>query len=184
MVSYSPQTIGKVTSSWNIFALIQDRRTASTSVSSIPPLGAFVKAFTLLELLVVIALASLMLVLVPPLFSGAVQSTEVKAVARELAATLKKVRGRAIASQDEAVLTLDLTHKRYSTNAGKPAKKLPDRLHLSLFTARSEQISGQIGSIRFYPDGSATGGRITVTGGTRSLYVDVDWLTGKVTIDD
>jgi general secretion pathway protein H len=40
------------------------------------------------------------------------------------------------------------------------------------------------GAIRFYPDGSSTGGRITVTFGRTQYLVDVDWLTGRVSITD
>ena len=40
----------------------------------------------------------------------------------------------------------------------------------------------KVGAIRFYPDGSSTGGRITVASGERKYLVDVDWLTGRVSI--
>ena len=39
-------------------------------------------------------------------------------------------------------------------------------------------------TIRFYSDGSSTGGRITVASGERKYLVDVDWLTGRVSIGD
>ena len=44
--------------------------------------------------------------------------------------------------------------------------------------------SDKRGAIRFYPDGSSTGGRITVSSGERKFLVDVDWLTGRVSIED
>ncbi len=39
-------------------------------------------------------------------------------------------------------------------------------------------------SIRFYPDGSSTGGRNTGSSGEGKYLVDVDWLTGRVSIAD
>jgi general secretion pathway protein H len=55
---------------------------------------------------------------------------------------------------------------------------------LKLLTAQTEVESDHRGSIRFYPDGSSTGGRITVSSGERQYLVDVDWLTGRVAIND
>ena len=61
---------------------------------------------------------------------------------------------------------------------------LPARLDLKLYTAQSEIVDDRRGAIRFYPDGSSTGGRVTVASGERKLLVDVDWLTGRVTIKE
>ena len=36
------------------------------------------------------------------------------------------------------------------------------------------------GAIRFFPDGSSTGGRITLSTDRLAYLVDVDWLTGKI----
>lgn len=143
-------------------------------------LGSPLKGFSLIELLIVLSIAALMLVVVPPLFSGPIRNAELKAAAYELAAVLKKTRSLAIATQRENSLTLDLTGKRYRSRTR--SKKLPKHIHLSLFTARSEQISNRSGSIRFFPDGSATGGRITLKGVARTFHVDVDWLTGRTTV--
>ena len=58
------------------------------------------------------------------------------------------------------------------------------RLELKLYTAQSEIVDDRRGAIRFYPDGSSTGGRVTVAAGERRLLVDVDWLTGRVSIKE
>ena len=55
---------------------------------------------------------------------------------------------------------------------------------MKLYAAQSEVESARKGSIRFYADGSSTGGRITVSSGERKYLVDVDWLTGRVSIAD
>ena len=36
--------------------------------------------------------------------------------------------------------------------------------------------------VRFFADGSSTGGRVTLMVGERSYAVDVDWLTGRVRV--
>ncbi|MFC6669230.1 GspH/FimT family pseudopilin [Marinobacterium aestuariivivens] len=39
-------------------------------------------------------------------------------------------------------------------------------------------------SIRFYPDGSSSGGTVVLTGSGGRYEIGVDWLTGRVRIDD
>jgi general secretion pathway protein H len=50
-------------------------------------------------------------------------------------------------------------------------------------TARSEAMSEKIGQIRFFPDGSATGGRIGLALDGQRVEVAVDWLTGLVSVN-
>lgn len=59
-----------------------------------------------------------------------------------------------------------------------------DELVLSLFAAKSEQVSETTGKIRFFPDGSFTGGRVGLARGQQKYHVTVDWLTGPISIVD
>jgi general secretion pathway protein H len=43
-------------------------------------------------------------------------------------------------------------------------------------------VDDKIAGIRFLPDGSSTGGRITVAVGEFEQLIDVDWVTGRVTV--
>jgi general secretion pathway protein H len=90
----------------------------------------------------------------------------------------------ALATRRDATLTLDLEAGEFEVSGTGGARTLPKGLELKLFTAQSEVTSERRGSIRFYPDGSSTGGRITVASGERKYLVDVDWLTGRVSIGD
>ncbi|MGA7117479.1 MAG: hypothetical protein WBY12_09835 [Hyphomicrobium sp.] len=38
--------------------------------------------------------------------------------------------------------------------------------------------------MRFFPDGSSTGGRVTLVAGERKRLLDINWLTGAVIIKD
>jgi general secretion pathway protein H len=49
-------------------------------------------------------------------------------------------------------------------------------------TITGEQRDVTQGDIRFNPDGSSTGGRISVADGARSIAVGVDWLSGRVSV--
>lgn len=142
------------------------------------------RGFTLVEILVVMVVMLLAYGLAPPLFSSGVSGTEMRAAARQLAAGLRKARSTAISTRRETALALDLEQRRFELSGDKRVYRLPAKVDLSLFTAQSELSGEKTGSIRFYPDGSSTGGRITIAGANRKYLVDVDWLTGRVVIQD
>jgi general secretion pathway protein H len=141
------------------------------------------RGFTLLELLLVLVIVATGYALVARLAAGGVSGAELKSAARAVAAGLRDARGTAIATQESAALMLDLENRSFEA-PGRRARALPRRLELKLYTAQSEIVNERRGAIRFYPDGSSTGGRVTVASGERKFLVDVDWLTGRVTIKE
>jgi general secretion pathway protein H len=140
------------------------------------------RGFTLLELLVVLVLAVVLVTLVPPLLSGMSGATELRAAARQLAAGLRLARNEAVTGQREAVLTLDLAQHRFAVTGDPREIALPDSVALHLYTAQSELLDQTTGNVRFFPDGSSTGGAITVSGPKLAYRVNVDWLTGGIAI--
>lgn len=140
--------------------------------------------FTLLEVILVLVIAAMAYVAVLALPSRGTSSADLKSAARMLAAGLRQAQTMAMATRRDSTLTLDLEAREFSV-AGDPAvRKLPPELELKLFTSQTEVSSERLGAIRFYPDGSSTGGRITVASGPRKYLVDVDWLTGRVSINE
>jgi general secretion pathway protein H len=140
--------------------------------------------FTLIELLVVVVIMGLAYSLAAPLVGSGVGAAELKASARQLAAGLRKARSDAIARRQETVLTLDLEAKTFQLSNDQRVFRLPREVDVGLFTAQSERMGDNRASIRFFPDGGSTGGRVTVTGKQRTYEVDVNWLTGQVAILD
>ncbi|MES2934267.1 MAG: GspH/FimT family protein [Pseudomonadota bacterium] len=140
--------------------------------------------FTMLELLVVLVLMILVYAVAVPVISNGMPGTELKGAARQLAAGLRKARSQAVTQKQETVLTLDVEQHRFGLSGDSHQYNLPPKLDISLFTAQSEMLQEKIGRIRFYPDGSSTGGRITVALGERKYMVDIDWLTGQVKVLD
>jgi general secretion pathway protein H len=142
--------------------------------------------FTLVELMVVLLIGSLMLALVPPLMSGLGLTTETRGAARQLAAGLRAARNHAITKQEEAILTLDLEQRRFSVTGDSREIDLPDDedVQVKLFTAQSELIDDTTGRVRFFPDGSSTGGHISLIQSKVEYRVNIDWLTGHIVIED
>jgi len=141
------------------------------------------KGFTLLEVMVVLVIMALILVIVPLFLPNVMASTHVKSAARELAASLKHARTQAIDRQREMTLVINVNENYYTLNNRSKTLTLPDKASLSLITAKSEQLSEHEGQIRFFPDGSSTGGQIKLTFKDQEYIVDVHWLTGKVKIE-
>ena len=142
------------------------------------------RGVTLLELLIVLTLMGFIVAIALPTFGGGVSTAALKSAAREVAAGLRYARGQAIAQHAEALLVLDVDAHTFTLPPDTQLHRLPERLELKLYTAQRDLVSDKIGAIRFFPDGGSTGGRITLASGERKLDVDVDWLTGRVTILD
>lgn len=134
--------------------------------------------FTLLELLVVLAILGVVVGLAVPLFARAMPGMQLQAGARAVAAELRSARGRAIAANDEFIVAVDVQRRTVGSIALDPS------IGLSFYTAAEDLIDGGAGRIRFYPDGSSTGGRVRLVGAGREYDVRIDWISGAVTIHD
>jgi general secretion pathway protein H len=141
------------------------------------------RGFTLIEMLVVIAIIALIGAFVLPQFSGAQAKADMSSAARRLAAGLRTTRSLAMAHGRSEAFTVDVAHGLYRAGAGA-AQAIDKHVGVTLVTASQETIDAAEGNIRFYADGSSTGGGIGLRAGTRSTLVLVDWLTGRVSIEE
>ena len=139
------------------------------------------KGFTLLELIVVLAIAALLLTMVLPV-GGKRGGRELARAAREIAAALRVVRERAILANETAALTVDLEHGFYQGDGGGRPAAFPRGAAVRLVTTAEEQENPRLGRIRFYADGSASGGGVLLSRDGERLAVLVDWLTGGVSV--
>ncbi len=140
------------------------------------------RGFTLIETIVVLAIAGLILTIIPPMLPNVLDNTYAKSATRNLVSNLKHIRSKAITNQEETTLLLDVEKKQFQVNEKTQTLKLSDKTTLSLITAKSEQLSENKGQIRFFQDGSSTGGQIKLKHNENTLVIDINWLTGKVQI--
>ncbi len=138
--------------------------------------------FTLIELLIVLAIMGLALSAVPALFSKAVPGVEARGAAREMAASLRAARGRAIAGNRETALVLDVETGAYRVEGEPKGRRLPAGIGVSLLTAEEQRLDATTARIAFFPDGGSTGGRVRLAQAGRQYEVRVDWLTGRVAV--
>ncbi len=137
--------------------------------------------FTLAELLVVLAILSLMVALAMPVLNRAMPSLALKSTAGEIAVALRQARSQAIGSNREVAVLVDLDGRFLQLGSREPIP-VDDRYGLSLFTGAEELVGRGAGRIRFYPDGTSTGGRISLWLEERRFDVTIDWITGDVAI--
>jgi general secretion pathway protein H len=136
----------------------------------------------MLELLLVLVILGIAYRIAAPAI-GSLGGGDLKSSARTVAIALKRARNAAIAGHTETPLTFNL-EARTLTQAGDPKPvQLPPQLEMQLYTVEKELTSEKVAAIRFYPDGSSTGGRVTLAQGERKFEIDVDWLTGRVRIN-
>jgi len=136
--------------------------------------------FTLLELMVVLAIAALLLTVTPPLITAAMPGVELKASARRVAAGLRLAREEAIRSGRDIAFTLDLRERTFQVDGGYRKGRFPEDLKVTLEAAEREMLSEEAGAVRFFPDGSSTGGRIVLSREGAGYQVGVQWLTGRI----
>jgi general secretion pathway protein H len=146
--------------------------------------GKAASGFTLIELLVVLAIMALLLILAIPSITAVLPNMELKSNAREVAASLREARSIAISTDQDAVFTIDVDRKVYFVSGQRQSHSLRGDVSVTLYTAQEEHVGGSTGSIRFFPDGSSTGGSVKLVRGTLGYRVTVDWLTGVIEILD
>lgn len=144
---------------------------------------ASVGGFTLLEMLAVILLIGIAAAAVAVSVTQGLASARVSAASGELAAALRGVRTQAIVHASEHTFDVDTRDNTYRSDNG-PSVRLPKGMTIGITSAKEDNVNNHTGRIRFFPDGSSTGGHITLHRDRRQWRVDISWLTGAVSVVD
>jgi general secretion pathway protein H len=120
--------------------------------------------YTLIELLVVISIIGLIAAIAAPATSNMITAATFRADARSVSARLRKCRSIAIAQQRALVIGTQ------SDLNAVPAGMSADNIIVTFDNP-----------IRWFADGTTTGGKVTVQRGDREKTIIVAWLTGSVT---
>jgi general secretion pathway protein H len=142
------------------------------------------QGFTLLELIIVLVVSVLGFAVVGSNISSGNQSTRLQAAARDIASALRYAHGQALVTRKPVSVSVNLDENSYRISNKDKVYFMDEKIEISVVVAEEEMEEGKEASIRFFADGSATGGRITLEWGKQLRRIDVNWITGAVAISD
>lgn len=159
---------------------------ATRRLSSLPGRRVFPKGFTLLELLVVLAIGAILVALVPPAFDRLREISQYRDTVRAVVVDLRQARHLAQAFGQPVLFTINLADRQFGI-VGRPFKSIPASLEIktTVGTAAADApLAAVIGdpTIVFTPEGGSTGGTVElVRKSGDGLRIKVDWLFGQIT---
>ena len=139
------------------------------------------RGFSLIELMVVVVLIAATTALAASVMTTGLPGQQLRNASRELAAQLRYTRAQAIVTGKSQLFTLDARTREWQA-PNRRHGQLPSQIKLVATGARIEQTNPDVAAIRFFPEGAATGGRIVLSRDRAAWQLDVEWLTGEVTI--
>jgi general secretion pathway protein H len=137
------------------------------------------RGYTLIELLVVILIFATVAVLLPSVFPAVWSGRGLHHSAGKLTSAMRVARTRAIASQRTTGIVFTPATNHYWLTPGESRGQLE-----STIAVRSHLNGARPFHIQFYPDGSASGDRVVLVRQNSRVYIDVNPLTGRVSIND
>lgn len=139
------------------------------------------RGFSLLEVLLVVAILAIASVLAAAVVRGSSPGIQLRSQAKELAAQLRYTRAHAIATGQAQRFTVDPRAHAW-TAPGDRDGEIPESMDVSFIGAREVQPREGEGAIVFFPDGASTGGQVRLGIRGATWHVDVAWLTGEVRV--
>lgn len=144
--------------------------------------------FTLIELVVALTIGVLLVGLGGPMAARMYETMQYRDAVRGLSSAATAARMRAINGGEAIDLMVEPDAYRYAIQPAETrfdrdqAKSVDDRLTMGVVSARQVATESGVAVIRFYPDGSSTGGSVTLRRDSgQGVRLRVDWLLGRVT---
>lgn len=140
------------------------------------------RGFTLVELLVVLAIAGALLAVAPVALQRYRESTDYRDTLRTIAAGLAEARHAAISGGRVVAFSVDLAGRQFGVDGGA-RRELPEGLVVRATVADTDLLDN-VARIRFFPGGNATGGSIEVIRPSGAgARLRTDWLDGRVSLE-
>jgi general secretion pathway protein H len=139
--------------------------------------------FTLVELLVVLALMGLSSALVFPVMERVLERRALRQSVLGLAAVARNLRGKALSESAVQRLVVDPSENSYEILSAKKVA-LPEKVRITVVDG-GEPLGGSARQFLFFPNGSVLGGEIEISGGGPPAYrVRLESLSGRVIVSE
>jgi general secretion pathway protein H len=139
--------------------------------------------FTLIELIVALGIMALGVAVAFPYIEGTRAGHQLRATAYEIAGQLRDARATAQARNIDQAVILDVGNRRMWLDGSEVRRALSPRMIVDVEVPAAEQLATSVVRVRFFADGSASGGKVVLRDGGRRATVSVNWLTGDVRVE-
>lgn len=138
------------------------------------------RGFTLVELMVALAIAAVAIAVVPPSLQRLREGMAYRDTVRSVVTGLRAAREQALVEGRETRFYVDLAGRRFGPDP-RALRALPEPLQMHVVVAGIEMREQRLAAIRFLPQGGATGGSVDVLRpGAGGVRITVDWLSAAV----
>ncbi len=143
------------------------------------------RGFTLIELMVVIAIMAALAAAFPLAMNRFVAARRVDAAARQLVADIRLAQARSVSSGKPVAIEPTAHGYQIVALSGTAPETVSSRDWRSSTALTIERLDGSPSAdrLRVFADGSSTGAKFTISDGARSRVVRVSELTGRVRIE-
>lgn len=139
--------------------------------------------FTLLEIIIVLALVTLILGLSSVFFAGSLPSAKAGAAAREISGMIRHARSLARMNMESRSVLIDLDNRTYGIEGLVP-KPFPPDVRVEVVDPLAGEIVGGKYLIVFSPVGGMSGGTIILSRGKKVIRIELDPIVGAVLLKD
>lgn len=142
-----------------------------------------VQGFTLLELIIVLVISVLGFAAISGNINSGNQTTKLQALARDISSALRYAQGEALLTRQPVYVAINLDDNTYRISNRNKTFSFAKEIVVSVTVAQKAFANGE-GAIFFFADGSSTGGKINLEWGNQVRRLQINWITGAVTLSD
>ena len=138
--------------------------------------------FTLVEVLVALAIVAFATATIGARLGRSSDTLSVQALAGHTASRARAVRDRAVRQGQDGVLIVDLETRRVNGTPQSPALAIAPDVDVEVVVASQEQRPPARAMIRFFANGTSTGGTIRYGNKGTAYEVRISWFNGRVSV--
>ena len=139
------------------------------------------QGFTLLELIIVIAIIVLVLGVSTLFFASSLSSAKLNGISREISAMIKQARLTAQNKGENQTFIIDLDSKTYGIQ-GKEAKAIPPEISMRVIDPLSGEVYRGKYALIFHDTGGIEGGTILLTYRKKTMSIETDPVVGSIVV--